>query len=133
VKRALQAAGLSAAGAAKKMPPYLHRGKMVQPERKLIYRWTKGEVTVPLDRLQEFAQAIEQPITLVLGPETQKEAAPDIPKRLDEIEDLLCAIAKVSGVDLARVEAMRRELHGERSQRPHGGVRQTADPSPPDG
>lgn len=76
VRRALSAARLTASAAAAKMP-----GK---PDRKLIYRWTNSEVTAPLDRLDEFATAINQPLTLRIGPGTAKEPPePDWVGRLE--------------------------------------------------
>lgn len=74
VKRALSDARLSAAAAAKKMPKD-EKGR--QPQAKLIYRWIKGDVTAPLERLEEFALAVEQPLRLYIGPEIAKEPPPE--------------------------------------------------------
>ena len=74
VKQALQKAGLSARTAAAKMP----RGPDKKPvEGKLLYRWMNAEVTAPLDRLEQFAVAVGQTITLRIGPDTAKDPPPD--------------------------------------------------------
>lgn len=70
VKRALYDADMRAPEAARRMQ--VLTGKPAEP--KTIYRWAKGEVLAPLDRLADLATAIDQPITLRLG--TQTESAP---------------------------------------------------------
>jgi hypothetical protein len=94
VKQALADAGLSAAAAARKMP-----GK---PGGKLIYRWINAEVTAPLDRLADFCEAVERPITIRLG--HNEEAAPGVSERLNKIDMYLRAIATAAGVPIAELE-----------------------------
>jgi transcriptional regulator with XRE-family HTH domain len=62
IKRALSAAGLSVAGAARKME--------VDPKR--LYRWINGEVNPPLSEVERLAQVIGQPIVVQLGPQTER-------------------------------------------------------------
>ena len=94
VKRALVDARLSARGAAAKMG--LRDGK-------LIYRWMRGEVTAPLERLEEFALAVDQPLTLNIGPDATKDPPPQWARDLTaDIRKDLRANRETIVADLAR-------------------------------
>lgn len=80
VKRALYDADMRAPEAARRMQ--VLTGKPAEP--KTIYRWAKGEVLAPLDRLADLATAIDQPITLRLGPQTESAPPPEWAKGLTE-------------------------------------------------
>lgn len=96
--------------------------------RAAVQKWAKGK-NVGAYQLRQVRELFAVTVGPVLDePDTQKEAAPHIEGRLDEIEILVRAIASVSGVDLQRVEAMRRELLAELREQQLGAASRTGGP-----
>lgn len=119
VQRALSEAGLSVAAACRAMPS--------NPDPKLLYRWLSMDVTAPLDRLEEFALAVGQPITLSVGGQQEQAAPPEWAERLaqglrEQIEAtrevVVLAVSHQVGAALGeRLEALQQQLLDALAQR----------------
>ena len=75
--------------------------RQIGVSRKQTYEWEAGNNTPSLEMLAALAEATGTQIVLAFGLETTKEAAPDVPERLERIEGLVWAIAAATpGVEL---------------------------------
>lgn len=96
--------------------------------RNTIYNWEGGVTAPALDELSKVARRLELPLSALVDAwdgKTQKEAAPDLPERLDKIERYLRVMARglpVPAAVLAEIEAAHHDVSGGAHEPPPPGA-----------